>query len=81
MRSTDFGSIVSPVMLGSAGGGRHMARGGHAKAPTQHRSVVIVSPSPIVGALLAAMMMRHATEPGRSKQGALGAALAKRKKR
>lgn len=77
MRSTDFASIPSPIMLGGIGRAQPMARGGAAKAP--HHHVVIVSPSPVLGALMAALMMRQAAA-ARPKRGALHEMLAKKKR-
>jgi hypothetical protein len=82
MRSSDFGSIPSPIMLGGVGRGQPMARGGRAKAAPSHpHHLVIVAPSPIMGALMAAMLLHQAARNRQPRQGALHAALAKRKRR
>lgn len=77
MRSSDFASIPSPIMLGGIGRAQPMARGGHAKAQPHH--VLIVSPSPIMGALMAALMM-HQAAAAHPKRGALNETLAKKKR-
>jgi hypothetical protein len=78
MRSSDFGTIPSPAMMGGVGAQQMMARGGHAKpkAKAKHH-LVVVAPSPIMGALMAAIMMHQAA--GRPR-GALSTAAAKKRR-
>lgn len=78
MRSTDFGSITSPAILGGLGRRQAMARGGRAASPSRHH-VLIVAPSPVMGALMAAMLL-HQGKPDQKRRGALDAALAKKKR-
>lgn len=77
MRSSDFGTIPSPLMLGNIGRGQPMARGGRAAATPHH--LVVVAPSPIMGALMAAMLLHQATANG-AQHGGLRSALRKKKR-
>lgn len=59
MMSSDFGAIVSPLMNAMNRPRRRYARGGQAKGP-KHLTVVIAMPNPMEGALMRALMLRHA---------------------
>ena len=76
MMSTDFSPIVSP--LGGVGRARHMAKGGHAKAPPgkkpHHLTIVIAQPHPLMGALAAALLLRQHLA-ARAGRGPLSAAM------
>ena len=64
MRSTDFGPIVSPIMLARDHRGR-FARGGHVQRTPgkgKHHLTIIVGLPPLLGVLAHVMAMHHAAE-------------------
>ncbi len=69
MQSTDFRSLISPVMTGAKP--IHRKKGGPAKAeaqPKHHVTVIIPIIHPAIGALTHALMLHHAQQALRGRR-------------